>query len=501
MTSKVIASLGIIGGGLFSYYYDETRIISIGALRFGRAAITVLDIAVDYRSSLYKNISKDSANYYDEKSKVGQHLGSLDYLLPYEYVSTLKILHSKAPQAPLNDIYDVIRHELKKEPSDLFNEFDENPLGAASLAQVHKARLKDGRVVAVKVQYPAVSDHSNIDMKGMEVLVKAVSLVFPDFKFNWLVEEMKRNLPQELDFANEGRNAERIANMFAHLPWLKVPSIDWSLSTSRVLTMEYCEGGQVNDIKYMKSHDIDTLDVSRKLGELYAEMIFVNGFVHCDPHPGNVLVNKLQNKTEIILLDHGLYTTLTEKFRLTYARLWQSILNANLKDIEFYGREMGLGDLYGLFTCMVTGRSWDSIIKGIREKKLSPGEEEQIKGDAAKYLPEIAEVLNRVPRQMLLIFKTNDLLRGIEYSLNTNRSMKSFISMSRCCIRAVFDYERKRCSSVWCSFRIIIEENFANFKLNIYTFYLWILNLPLWKKLYLRKLNYDKGNCINCIGL
>lgn len=72
--------------------------------------------------------------------------------------------------------------------------------------------------------------------------------------------------------------------------------------------MEYCEGGQVNDIEYMNSHDIDTLDVSRKLGDLYSEMIFVYGFVHCDPHPGNVLVNKIGNKTEIVLLDHGLYT-------------------------------------------------------------------------------------------------------------------------------------------------------------------------------------------------
>ncbi|MCL4130195.1 UNVERIFIED_CONTAM: hypothetical protein GTU68_059519, partial [Idotea baltica] len=411
-------------------------------------------------------------------SQVGQHLGSLEYLLPYEYVDTLKILHSKAPKSPLQDIYSVIRHEFKKEPSELFSEFEAEPLGAASLAQVHKARLKDGREVAVKVQHPSVLDHSNVDIKGMEVLVNMVSRLFPDFHFEWLVEETRRNLPMELDFRNEGKNAERVASMFEHVSWLKVPSIDWSLTTTRVLTMEFCEGGQVNDLEYLLAKKIDCLEVSRKLGDLYSEMIFVNGFVHCDPHPGNILVNKAGKHAHLVLLDHGLYTTLSEQFRLTYGQLWQSILNADLKEVEAGARKLGLGELYGLFACMVTGRSWDSIAKGIGKEQITALEAEQIKGDAAKYLPEIAEVLNRVPRQMLLIFKTNDLLRGIEHSLNTHKSMKSFIQMSRCCLRAVYEQRRRDCPSRWCILQTHFAETFAQFKLTLYTLYLWIIKIP-----------------------
>lgn len=90
--------------------------------------------------------------------------------------------------------------------------------------------------------------------------------------------------------------------------WLQIPSIDWNLTTSRVLVMEFCKGGQVNDRNYMTEHGINTKEVSEKISKLYSEMIFVNGYVHCDPHPGNVLVKKNGNSAEIILLDHGLYT-------------------------------------------------------------------------------------------------------------------------------------------------------------------------------------------------
>ncbi|KAK7086635.1 putative aarF domain-containing protein kinase 1 [Halocaridina rubra] len=211
-------------------------------------------------------------------------------------------------------------------------------------------------------------------MKGMELLVNVVSRIFPDFNFKWLVDEMKKNLPKELDFTYEARNAERVTSQFTHFPWLKIPSVDWNLTTDRVLVMEYCEGGQVNDRNYMEVNSIDTKEVSEKISQLYSEMIFVNGYVHCDPHPGNVLVKKVNNNAHIILLDHGLYTTLTNEFRNTYSKFWLSILKADLKEIQKYGEQLGVGELYGLFACMVTARSWDSISKGIDKKERTAGE-------------------------------------------------------------------------------------------------------------------------------
>lgn len=144
-------------------------------------------------------------------------------------------------------------------------------------------------------------------MKTMECLCKMMSWVFPDFKMQWLVDETKKNLPQELNFLHEGENAEKVAEIFHNYKWLKIPKIYWNLSTRRVLVMDFLEGGQVNDLEYIQANKIDTFEVANKIGQLYSNMIFTNGFVHSDPHPGNILVKKTSNGVDIVLLDHGLY--------------------------------------------------------------------------------------------------------------------------------------------------------------------------------------------------
>ncbi|KAI1895325.1 hypothetical protein AGOR_G00105140 [Albula goreensis] len=408
--------------------------------------------------------------------KVGQHLGALDYLLPEEYTSTLKVLHSRAPQSTMEEIQQVIREDLGKEIEQLFVSFEDRPQGAASLAQVHKAVLKDGRTVAVKVQHPKVRTQSSKDILVMEFLLKGVHWLFPDFAFMWLVEEAKRNLPLELDFLNEGRNAEKVAEMLKHFEFLKVPKIHWDLSTKRILTMDFEEGGQVNDREYMKKHGIDVNEISRNLGKIYSEMIFVNGFVHCDPHPGNVLVKKCpkSNKAQIVLLDHGLYQALNEDFRLDYCRLWQALMKADLKNIERYSRRLGAGDMYPLFACVLTARSWTSVNAGISQTPVTNSEDTEIRTNAARYLPQISDLLNKIPRQMLLLLKTNDLLRGIETTLQTRASASSFINMSRCCVRAVATYKRTKAQSRSQRMRIGLSEAITLWQINMYELFLWI---------------------------
>uniref|UniRef100_A0A8C5HLI5 AarF domain-containing protein kinase 1 n=1 Tax=Gouania willdenowi TaxID=441366 RepID=A0A8C5HLI5_GOUWI len=408
--------------------------------------------------------------------KVGQHLGALDYLLPEEYTSTLKVLHSSAPQSSMEEIQQVIREDLGMELSELFVSFEEKPQGAASLAQVHKAVLHDGRTVAVKVQHPKVKKQSAKDIVVMEALLNMVHLIFPDFAFMWLVEEAKKNMPLELDFLNEGRNAEKVASMLSHFPFLKVPMIHWDLSTKRILTMEFAEGGQVNDREYMKKHGINVNQISENLGKMYSEMIFVHGFVHCDPHPGNVLVRKCQKskKTEIVLLDHGLYQVLQPDFRLDYCRLWQSLIRSDMSGVERYSRRLGAGDLFPLFACILTARSWNAVNAGISSVPVTNAEDVEIRTNAALYLPQISDLLNRVPRQMLLLLKTNDLLRGIETTLKTRASSSSFLNMSRCCIRAMARHKRNKARSRRKRLQITLTESLSLCKLSLYEFFLWI---------------------------
>lgn len=263
--------------------------------------------------------------------KVGQHIGALDYLVPHEYVQVMKVLHKDAPKSSLNSLLKVLKEDLKRDvsiltiliiilrsiskknffpmqPNEIFDCFEEEPLGTASLAQVHRAKLKDGTVVAVKVQHPLVLRNSKVDMKTMEVLVKIMSAIFEEFDFQWLVDETKKNLPKELNFKLEGENAEKVQLLLKDFKWLKIPKIYWDLTTERVLTMEFTEGAQVTDLEYIKNLNINCIDLMSKLGELYSHMIFRHGFVHSDPHPGNILIHKNKSKgLDIVLLDHGLY--------------------------------------------------------------------------------------------------------------------------------------------------------------------------------------------------
>ncbi|XP_027958371.1 uncharacterized aarF domain-containing protein kinase 1 isoform X3 [Eumetopias jubatus] len=447
LASWTSAALAASGFCLYSNKYLDPS--DFGAVRVGRAVATTAVISYDYLTSL-RSVPYGSEEYLRLRSKVhlrsarrlcelccanrgtfikvGQHLGALDYLLPEEYTSTLKVLHSQAPQSSIQEVRQVIREDL-----------------------------------------------------GQEVLVLAVKQLFPEFEFMWLVDEAKKNLPLELDFLNEGRNAEKVAQMLKHFDFLKVPRIYWELSTKRVLLMEFVDGGQVNDRGYMERNKIDVNEISRHLGKMYSEMIFVNGFVHCDPHPGNVLVRKRPDtgKAEIILLDHGLYQVLTDDFRLDYCHLWQSLIWTDMKKVKKYSQRLGAGELYPLFACMLTARSWDSVNRGIGQAPVTATEDAEIRDNAASYLPQISQLLNHVPRQMLLIFKTNDLLRGIEVALGTRARASSFLSMSRCCIRALAAHKKKNACSFFRRTQISFREAFNLWQINLHELILRVKELRL----------------------
>nr|CAD7264314.1 unnamed protein product [Timema shepardi] len=518
---KYGAVTGALLGTALSLKANQYSLDSIGVVRLGRAATTILNIiiiinivvidftacgpvfgiALHYKQTLYSSeLDHTSPQYLQLKSqvhktaaekllelcctnrgvyiKVGQHIGALDYLLPKEYVETMKVLHSHAPCSKLEEIKRVLREDLKQDPMDIFLDFDPEPLGTASLAQVHKATLKDGTVVAVKVQHPYVRGNSLVDMKTMEVLVKLVAWAFPDFQFQWLAEETKRNVPIELDFSQEGHNAEKVGSMFRDYTWLKVPRIYWELSTKRVLTMEYLEGGQVNDLNYIRDNQINPYEVSDKLSQLYSQMIFIHGFVHSDPHPGNILVRKSPKEgVEIVLLDHGLYAVLTNEFRYQYSNLWLSILNSDKEAMKKNCDNLGVGDLYGLFVCMVAGRTWDAVLSGLEKTKFTTNEREMFEKEIPNLLPQISDVLAKVNRQMLLILKTNDLMRGVEATLKAQSRKTSFLVMSRCCIQSVYSEQLSQCTTRLSRWRTNLSMNWALFKLSLYYTYLSLCSI------------------------
>ncbi|KAL0276063.1 UNVERIFIED_CONTAM: hypothetical protein PYX00_003726 [Menopon gallinae] len=469
---------------------------SLSVVRLGRAVCTALNIAMCYKTKLYSStLDVDSPEYEKLRSdvhceaahmllklcrlnkgvyiKVGQHVGTLDYLVPHEYINVLAVLHSDAPQSPIESVYKVLREDLKEEPSEIFESFEDEPLGTASLAQVHKAVLKDGTTVAVKVQHEVVQRNSVTDLFIMEVLVKIMAVLFKDFKFQWLVDETKLMLPKELDFTNEADNNRKVKELFCSFKWLKIPDVYPELSTSRVLTMEFVEGAKVTDLKYIRENNINPMDISKRLGELYANMIFRDGFVHSDPHPGNILIRKNEkNKLVVVLLDHGLYANLTDEFRLNYAKLWLSILRQDRKGMQVYSEKMGIKELYPLLVCMVTGRTWESVNKGISKVEYTKEEQEEFKRKMPIFLTRIGDVLQTVNRELLLILKANDLLRGIEFSLKIDKRQASFLVMTKCCVNSLYEERKKQCQYMIKKVYLSVSRAWAIFKINVYYTYL-----------------------------
>ncbi|XP_073954918.1 aarF domain containing kinase 1 [Choristoneura fumiferana] len=506
-----------IGGTAYAAKYDYNASTLV---RITRTAVTAIDIGRTYKTMLYsKDWDTNSSEYLEVKSeahkisaekllelckankgayiKVGQHVGALDYLLPNEYVTTMRVLHKDAPQNSVEELYKVIKEDLNEDPNNLFSEFDTEPLGTASLAQVHRAKLKDGTEVAVKVQHHFVRKNIQIDITWMELVLKAMAKIFPEFQMQWLIDETRKNIMKELDFLQEGRNAEKVAKMFTNYSWLRVPKIFWDYSTERVLVMEYVHGGQVNDVKYIDKHKIDKADLCRKLGDLYSHMIFISGFVHSDPHPGNILVRKDPGAKDVtvFLLDHGLYATLTDKFRYHYSKLWLSIIYRDREEMRVHSEALGIRkELYGLFACMVTGRPWDSIMKGIGRTKPSSEEKTTFQTELPNFLHYVTQCLEHVDRQALLVLKTNDLIRSIEYALHMQDRMCGFLVMSRCCMESAYRQEYKDTSSLWKRQYISLKFAWSVVILYLYAAYLSIIDnvkIPFGKDVKIRLANQN----------
>lgn len=306
-----------------------------------------------------------------------------------------------------------------------FGSFDEQPIAAASLAQVHRAFLKDGQEVAVKVQYPGLQKQFATDIATMAVLSKALAWLFPDYQFEWLVPEFEKGLLKELDFIQEADNADRTAKSFAHKQGVRIPRIFRELSTSKVLTMEFMEGCKVDDISSLEKAGVDPKQVASLLVDIFAEMIFCHGYVHGDPHPGNILVHRDPSRSgkhnfDIVILDHGLYRDLDEKFRTNFCRLWRALILLDGDEILETGRNLGAGQYARFLPIIFTGRSIES--KSSFGQVMSPEEQKVLKEEVRRFtMGDVSEWLQGLDREFLTVLRTDGLVRSIATRLGATR--------------------------------------------------------------------------------
>jgi ubiquinone biosynthesis protein len=247
--------------------------------------------------------------------KLGQVLSTRPDILPPDFLVELSKLQSEAPPVPAGIIRALIEQELGATPEELFATFSDSPLASASIGQAHAATLHDGTAVVVKVRRPGVVAQVQEDLEILQNLAHQASrnwAAVADYNLEAIATGFAETLRAELDYLQEGRNAERFATNFANDPSIHVPKIFWHTTTSRVLTIERIFGLKIDDAEVLAMPAVDKNRLADLAARAAVKMIFEDGFFHADPHPGNLFV---ESTSLIGLIDFGMVGEVGEELR------------------------------------------------------------------------------------------------------------------------------------------------------------------------------------------
>ncbi|PWW78984.1 ABC1-domain-containing protein [Tuber magnatum] len=406
----------------------------------------------------YKVLEKNGSIFI----KLGQHLAAMGYLLPAEWTDTFIPLQDRCPVSSFESIEKMILDDTGQSITDLFSEFEPNPIGAASLAQVHRAKLKDSnQEVAVKLQHPTLAEWIPLDMALTRFTFTNIKYFFPEYPMTWLSDEMEASLPQELDFEMEAKNIYRVREYFKgveNTP-LVIPNVIWA--KPRILVMEYLPGHRLDDLDFLDSNGVSRGEVSAALARIFNEMVFgKDAPLHCDPHGGNLAIRladpgindrswvkkifgrRRKTNFEIILYDHGLYRDIPMQMRRSYAKLWLAVIDGDESRMRQYAGEVaGVTDeQFPLFASAITGRDYTALQKGVASPRDEHEKEIITEALGEGLLAQLVQLLSNVPSVILLILKTNDLTRSLDENLQAGTGPeRQFLILARYCARAVYE--------------------------------------------------------------
>lgn len=358
--------------------------------------------------------------------KLGQFMSARVDLLPEEYVRTLSQLQDAVPPADFQEIKSRLRAELGKNPEEVFAAFDEIPIASASLGQVHQAILKDGRKVAVKIQYPGIRRVVDADLRAAWWASAVLHKFLRHIRFDILYREFSHLLHQELDYLLEARSAERFYQNFSTDDRIVVPKVIREYTTPNVLTLEYVEGIKINDFESILAAGVEPPALAQLLMECYMKQLFEHRFLHGDPHPGNLFVRADPIRAEgqvpspvLVFVDFGLMQPLTVSMREGIKTTVGGIIDRDVSRIV-----SGMADL-GFIDRTADHRAIEKVASFFIEKyrDISPKSFREIGiGDIANDLQQIFSVSSDVqmPNDFILIWRTLGMLNGINSRLDPN---------------------------------------------------------------------------------
>ncbi len=288
-----------------------------------------------------EELASDLENLGATFIKLGQLLSTRGDLLPEPYLDALARLQDKVEPFSFEEVDAIVSSELGIRISKAFAEFDPEPLAAASLAQVHRARMRDGRAVVVKVQRPGVREQIVNDLEALEEVasfIDAHTEIGKRYEFVNMLADLRRSLLREIDFQREGNNLLRLGDSLRDFRRIVIPEPIDDFTTSRVLTMDYVSGKKVTALSPLRLMEVDGAKLSEELFRAYLKQTLVDGFFHADPHPGNVF---LTDDNRIALLDLGMVSNIGSTFQENYLRLLLAISNGRGDEAAEISIKMG----------------------------------------------------------------------------------------------------------------------------------------------------------------
>ncbi len=358
-------------------------------------------------TSRAKWITKELINLGSAFIKLGQLLSARADVIPSSWVNELTSLQDRVPPFAFEKVDEILTKQLGNSYNRIIS-IDKNPIGSASLAQVHKARLNNDKIVIFKVQRPDIEKFFKLDLDVMNQVAKVVQRIKSLSRGNdWIgiAKESRRVLLRELDFRIEAQYAARFKQQFIDDSDILIPSVFWDLSTSKVLCLEYLPGIKINDIKSLKSNDIDTSSIAKIGATSYLKQLVNYGFFHADPHPGNLAVSK---SGSLIYYDFGMMGFVSERIR---GRLNSMIKAAALRDVSGLVKELQIA---GLIEDDIEIGPVRRLIRIMLNEALTPPFDSQIIEKLSGDISELAYGKPfRIPIELIFVFRALSTFEGV----------------------------------------------------------------------------------------
>eukprot|EP00055_Hartaetosiga_balthica_P002298 m.3488 g.3488 ORF g.3488 m.3488 type:complete len:521 (-) comp2077_c0_seq1:80-1642(-) len=356
------------------------------------------------------NICRENGGLY---IKMGQAISMQNHVLPPEYADLFAGLQDDAPTVGFEVVEKIFQREFRSHPSEMFRFFDPKPVASASIAQVHYAELKDGTPVAVKVQKPNIEHQMPWDLFFYKGLVYFFEKAF-DLPMYFTVENVCESVTREADFLSEAVFAKRAREDMKSVPNAYVPFIYDDLTSTRIMTMEWIDGVKLSSHEAINDMGFDLKKVMTSVFNAFSYQIFVSGYVHGDPHPGNVFVRpnpSNPSEHQVVILDHGLYVPESETFRHSYCKLWVAMVLTDMKALREVCDSWGVMDPE-LFASFQLFRPFKSNNRPIHVGQASKKDMLEMQVAAKERVRSLLADTSKLPLELIILGRTMNILRG-----------------------------------------------------------------------------------------